>query len=47
LGRLGVAVQAARRRLGLTQEVLAARLPRQTVARVEANSFPEFRDTQA
>ena len=44
LGRLGAAVRAARRRLGLTQGALAAAsgLSRQTVAQVEADSFPDL-----
>lgn len=44
LGRLGAAVRAARRRLGLTQGALAAAsgLSRQTVVQVEADSYPDL-----
>lgn len=44
LERLGAAVRAARRRLGLTQGALAAAsgLSRQTVVQVEADSFPDL-----
>jgi len=42
--RLGAAVRAARRRLGLTQGALAAAcgLSRQTVTQVERDSFPDL-----